>query len=132
MSLQVKSLKVRSTYLDNDEQRVLDDIVEIQLEESSIVSTSKSFYDHAPTLTDCTAVSIPVIWPIHSALVNFLPTLQHSAQYSGSVSLENNDERGRKKVIGRVLRQVGNEDVYVPRLHRLLEFFGNLAFGGHV
>jgi len=128
----VKLLEVRSTYLDNDEQGVFNDVGEIQLEESSILSYVHVVLRPALTLMDCTAVSIPVIWPIHSALVSFLPTLDNGAQYSGSVTLENDNERGRKKVIGHIPRQVGNNDVDAPRLHRLHEFLNNLAFGGHV
>ena len=37
---QVKFLEVRSTYLDNDEQGVFNDIGEIQLEESSILRSA--------------------------------------------------------------------------------------------
>ena len=40
MSPQVKFLKVKSTYLDNDEQGVFNDVGEIQLEESSILSST--------------------------------------------------------------------------------------------
>jgi len=132
MSPQAKFLEVRSTYLDNDEQGVFNDVGEIQLKESSTLSYVHVVLRPALTLKDCTAVRIPVAWPIHSAMVSFLPTLHHGVQFSGSVTPENDNERGRKKVIGHTLRQVGNDDVDVPRLHRLLELLSNRAFGGHV
>ena len=74
----MKFLEVRSTYLDNDEQGVLNDVGEVQLEVSSVTFTL--FYDRVLTLMDCTIEHIPVAMPIHPALVSFLPTLHRSVQ----------------------------------------------------
>lgn len=128
----MRLLEVESTYPGNDEQGMLNDIGEIQLEESSVVSVIRLLCDGVLTLADCTVVSIPAIWASHSALFSFLPILHHGDQYSGSVNRESDNERGRKEIVGHIVSQVGNEDINFLRLHRLLEFFDKLTFGRHV
>ena len=68
---------------------------------------------------------------IHSAPVNFLPTLSRNNQYLRSTTPGDDNERGRKNVTGRVLRHALGEDAEVLSLHRLLELLNNLAFWGH-
>jgi len=50
MSPQVRFIEVRSTYLDNDEQGVFNDVGEIQLEESSNLQSRSSRSMTSPDL----------------------------------------------------------------------------------
>ena len=93
--------------------------------------TSASVCNGTLTSTDCATVSKRVIWACHPTLLKFSPTLHQNTQYSGGNTHNNDDQRGREDLIGHILRQIWKKALDVPRLYRLLEFIGKLAFSGH-
>jgi len=132
MSPQARHLEVGSACLDDDEQRVLNDVGDIQLGESSVLGDTHIIprpctdrdglhgSEHTGYLAD----------PLSPGQLPPNPASYRSVL--GKWYQGNDNERGRKKIVGHILSQVGNKDIDVPRLHRLLEFISNLAFGGHV
>jgi len=65
MSPRVKSLKVIFTCLEEDEQGVLNDVDDLELEESSAPNDIKLFCEEVLTLEDCAALDLSPTVLIH-------------------------------------------------------------------
>ena len=132
MNLRVELAEMGCAHMSNNEQGVFNDVGEFQLKASSIPGTFTSFRNYFLTLADCTAASRSVTSPIHSALPIFFPILHPNAQYARSATHNIGNERGGKNLIGHTVREIGTDPIDVPCFDCLLEFFGELAFAGHI